>query len=87
MKGKDYWYGKEVEGRLFGLYTLFNRNGLGIITSKVQHLYSCVLFECSSSKYKSFVFSMSKKSRITVPRTAGNVLRTIVIVLPVLFVQ
>ena len=26
MQGRDYWYGKEVEGRLYGLYTLFVRN-------------------------------------------------------------
>lgn len=44
MRGKDYWYGKEVEGRLFGLYTLFNRNRLGKITKDVQHLYFTVEF-------------------------------------------
>ena len=44
MRGKDYWYGKEVEGRLFGLYTLFNRNRLGVITKDVQHLYFTVEF-------------------------------------------
>ena len=44
MKGKSYWYGKEVEGRLFGLYTLFNRHELGKITNKVQHLYFTIEF-------------------------------------------
>lgn len=44
MRGKDYWYGKEVEGRLFGLYTLFNRNLVGVITKDVQHLYFTVEF-------------------------------------------
>lgn len=44
MKGKSYWYGKEVEGRLFGLYTLFNRHELGEITDKVQHLYFTIEF-------------------------------------------
>ncbi len=44
MRGKDYWYGKEVEGRLFGLHTLFNRNKVGVITKDVQHLYFTVEF-------------------------------------------
>ena len=44
MQGKDFWYGKEVEGRLFGLYTLFNRNNIGTITDKVRHLYFTIEF-------------------------------------------
>ena len=44
MRGKDYWDGKEVECRLFGLHTLFNRNKVGVITKDVQHLYFTVEF-------------------------------------------
>lgn len=44
MRGKDFWYGKEVEGRLYGIYTLFNRNKLGIINDKVKHLYFTIEF-------------------------------------------
>lgn len=44
MQGKDYWYGREVEGRLFGLYTLFNRHKQGEITNKVHHLYYTIEF-------------------------------------------
>lgn len=44
MEGKGYWYGKEVEGRLYGLYTLFNRYEVGKITDKVKHLYFTLEF-------------------------------------------
>ena len=44
MQGKDYWYGKEVEGRLFGLFTLFNRYKQGVITKNVHHLYYTIEF-------------------------------------------
>ena len=44
MQGKDYWYGKEVEGRLFGLFTLFNRSKQVVITKNVHHLYYTIEF-------------------------------------------
>lgn len=44
MKGKDCWYGKEVEGRLFGLYTLFCRYKIGKIKKSVKHIYFTIEF-------------------------------------------
>lgn len=44
MRGKNYWYGKEVEGRLYGLYTMFIRHEIGPITEKVKHLYFTIEF-------------------------------------------
>lgn len=60
MEGKDYWYGKEVEGRLFGLFTLFNRNKLGIVTDKVRHLYFTIEFwqiKNSAEQIESFLLN------------------------------
>ena len=39
MQDRKYWYGKEVEGRYYGLWTLFNRHEVGPITDTVHHLY------------------------------------------------
>lgn len=44
MRGHDYWYGKEVEGRLYGLWTMICRHKVGPINSKVKHLYFTIEF-------------------------------------------
>ncbi len=44
MEGKEYWYGKEVEGRLYGLWTMFCRHKVGPIDKKISHLYFTIEF-------------------------------------------
>jgi hypothetical protein len=45
MKGKAYWVGREVEGRLVGLKTVFIRYSepqKGLIPSGIHHYYFCM---------------------------------------------
>jgi len=44
MKGEASWYGKEVEGRLYGLNTLFCRHEIGFIKPETVHLYFTIEF-------------------------------------------
>ena len=62
MQGRDYWYGKEVEGRLYGLYTLFVRNKFPNefftkkINKKVKHIYYTI--ESWNTDYIDFIESL-----------------------------
>lgn len=58
MIGLNYWYGKEVEGRLYGLYTLFCRYEVGKIKKNVQHIYFTIEFwntGCAISKIENLL--------------------------------
>jgi hypothetical protein len=44
MQGKNFWYGKEVEGRLFGVNTCFVRNKVPADADKYSHLFFTIEF-------------------------------------------